>query len=37
MMPHTAHLLTKLLQSKLEAQEPDAVTLETEAVVLHLG
>lgn len=37
MMPHTAHLLTKLLQSQLEAQELDAVTLGTEAVGLHLG
>lgn len=36
MAPHTAHLLTKLLLSKLEAQEGGAVTMRTEAIVLHL-
>lgn len=34
---HTAFLLTKLLQSKLEAQEGNVVALGTQAVVLHLG
>lgn len=36
LMPLTAHV-TKLLPSKLEAQEGDVVTLGTEAIVLHLG
>lgn len=36
-MPHTACLLTKLLQSRLEAQERNVVALETQEIVLHLG